>query len=195
MAGCTECGRASPLGTPRCPRCGAHPAAPSPDSLQAVWAWLAAGMIFYVPSNLYPMLRTTLLGHTTDNTIVGGALDLARHGNWGVALVVFAASVVIPIGKFAVIAWLVLKVRDGTPPGLAPRRTRLYAVVDFIGRWSMIDVFVVAILAALVKMQFLATIKPGIAAICFCASVVFTMLSAQSFDSRLIWMSRKAAAA
>lgn len=194
LVGCRECGRVRPLGTPLCPRCGSALHPPSPASLQRVWAWLAAGVVFYIPANLYPMLLTTIFGHTTRNTILGGAIDLARHGALWVALVVFVASIIIPITKFVVIAWLALQVRD---PGalsadFAVRRTRLYHIVDFIGRWSMIDVFVVAILAALVQMQFVAAINPGIAAISFCVSVILTMLAAQAFDSRLIWMATAA---
>lgn len=194
MIGCRACGLASAAGTQSCPRCGSRLAPVSTESLQAVWAWLFAGVAFYLPANIYPMLRTTLLGSTVDNTIVGGAIDLANHGNYGVALIVFVASVVIPVGKFLVIGWLAMRVRRDAQKTEFRRtrnlqaRSRLYEIVDFIGRWSMIDVFVVAILAALIQMNFLATIKPGVAAVSFCASVVFTMLAAQAFDSRLIWM-------
>lgn len=194
LVGCRSCGLASPAGTTTCARCGAGISPVSTESLQAVWAWLLAGIAFYLPANIYPMLRTTLLGSTVDNTIIGGAIDLANHGNYGVAFIVFVASVVIPVGKFLVIAWLAFRVRRDAGKTEFRRtrnlhaRGRLYEVVDFIGRWSMIDVFVVAILAALIQMNFLATIKPGIAAVSFCASVVLTMLAAQAFDSRLIWM-------
>lgn len=194
MIGCRACGFASAAGTQSCPRCGSRLAPVSTESLQAVWAWLFAGVAFYLPANIYPMLRTTLLGSTVDNNIVGGAIDLANHGNYGVALIVFVASVVIPVGKFLVIGWLAMRVRRDAQKTEFRRtrnlqaRSRLYEIVDFIGRWSMIDVFVVAILAALIQMNFLATIKPGVAAVSFCASVVFTMLAAQAFDSRLIWM-------
>lgn len=132
------------------------------------------------------MLATSTLGRRTENTIVGGVIELFDHGSWGVALIVFLASVVIPIGKFIAIAYLALSVRSAVPIR-GHGRQRLYEVVEFIGRWSMIDVFVVAILAALVQLQFVATINPGIAAVSFALSVAFTMLSAQSFDPKSIW--------
>jgi paraquat-inducible protein A len=189
LVGCTECGLASAVGTTICPRCGGRLRPKATASLQAVLAWLVAGMVTYVPANLYPMLETRLLGHTTESTIVSGVLDLASHGSFGVALIVFVASVVIPIGKFIAIGYLLVVVR-GQVGARAETRHRLYEVVDFIGRWSMVDVFVVAILASLVQLNFVAVIHPGIAAISFALSVAFTMLAAQAFDPRLIWTRR-----
>jgi paraquat-inducible protein A len=140
----------------------------------------------YVPANIYPMLRTTSLGKTSDSTILGGVLDLIHHGSVGIALIVFFASIMIPVGKFIAIAFLALSIRHRV--NLSDhRRHVLYEVVEFVGRWSMIDVFVVAILAALVQLDFAANVNPGIAAVSFALSVAFTMLSAQSFDPRLIW--------
>lgn len=186
LVGCTRCGRVWPEGTTRCGRCGSRLRAVGTGELQKVWAWWAAGLIFYIPANLYPMLRTaTLTGHQ-ENTILGGAIELARHGNWGVAGIVFGASIVIPIGKFLAIAYLALAVGNTRRAG-GHRHLRLFEVVEFIGRWSMIDVFVVAILSALVQLGFVASIHPGPAAAAFALSVAFTMLSAQSFDPRLIW--------
>jgi len=132
------------------------------------------------------MLRTSMLGTTTDSTILGGVVDLIHHGSIGIAIIVFVASIVIPVAKFIAIAYLALSVthRLRLSPG---KRQHLYEVVEFIGRWSMIDVFVVAILSSLVRLDFAATINPGIAAVSFALSVAFTMLSALSFDSRLIW--------
>ncbi|WP_394356577.1 paraquat-inducible protein A [Sedimentitalea todarodis] len=155
-------------------------------SLQRVWAWWAAGLIMYVPANVYPMLRTATLGHETQNTIVGGVMELIAHHAYGVALIVFVASVIIPVGKFIAIAFLALSINRASILS-AHARLRLYEVVEFIGRWSMLDVFVVAILSALVQFQFVANVHPGIAAVSFALSVAFTMLSAQSFDPRLIW--------
>jgi len=186
LVGCTRCGRVWPTDTVHCGRCGSRLHAVGEDGLQKVWAWWAAGLIFYIPANLYPMLRTaTLTGHQ-ENTILGGAVELARHGNWGVAGIVFGASIVIPIGKFLAIAYLALAVGNTRRAG-GHRHLRLFEVVEFIGRWSMIDVFVVAILSALVQLGFVASIHPGPAAAAFALSVAFTMLSAQSFDPRLIW--------
>ena len=183
---CRSCGLVAPAGQAHCARCGAALVSRDTQSLQKVWAWWIAGLIAYVPANIYPMLRSTQLFQTTESTIAGGVVDLMHHGSYGIALIVFTASIVIPVGKFVAIAWLasVLSRRHNQDT----HRLHLVAeVVEFIGRWSMIDVFVVAILSALVQFEALATINPGIAAISFALSVVFTMLSAQSFDSRLIW--------
>lgn len=156
------------------------------SSLHAVWAWWFAGAIAYVPAQLYPMLETRMLMHTTDDTIIAGAVKIAAHGSYGIAFIILLASVVIPIAKFAIIAILALSVRNGSKirPG---RRFFMYEIVEYIGRWSMIDVFVVAILSSLVQLNVVASIRPGPAAATFALSVVFTMLSAQAFDSRLIW--------
>lgn len=185
LVGCRTCGRANPQAASTCLRCGAK-LDPAPG-LQAVWAWLIAGLVVYIPANLYPMLRTSTMGRTTDNTIVGGAIELMHYGSYGVALIVFVASVVIPIAKFFAIGYLALAVRNRWPMK-GRNRLHLYEVVEFVGRWSMIDVFVVAILSALVRFDLAATIAPGIAAASFALSVAFTMLSAQSFDPRLIWL-------
>lgn len=183
---CRSCGLVAPAGQRACARCGSSLASRDRQSLQRVWAWLIAGVIAYIPANTYPMLRSTQLFRTTESTIMEGVLDLAGHGNYGIATIVFVASILIPVGKFVAIGYLAYVL--AYPHSLPPHRLhRLYEFVDFIGRWSMIDVFVVAILTALVQFETLATINPGIAAVSFAASVIFTMLSAQSFDSRLIW--------
>ncbi|AJE47810.1 paraquat-inducible protein A [Celeribacter indicus] len=186
LVGCTHCGRVSPPGVGICDRCGARIAPRDGSSLQRVWAWFFAGLVVYIPANLYPMLRTTQLGKEVDSTIFGGVVQLMHHGDIGVAIIVFVASIVIPVGKFIVIAYLALSVSRRVRLS-AHRRHMLYEVVEFIGRWSMIDVFVVAILSSLVRLDFAATISPGIAAVSFALSVAFTMLAALSFDSRLIW--------
>ncbi len=177
------------MGTASCSRCGSVLHSRETASLQRVWAWLVAGLICYVPANLYPMLNTTTLLEQSQNTIIGGAVDLLKHGNYGIAVIVFVASVVIPIGKFITIAYLAILIAN-------PRRPRgrhhmeMLHVVEFIGRWSMVDVFVVAILSALVQLGTVASIHPGPAAASFALSVAFTMLSAQSFDPRMIWNDR-----
>lgn len=184
LKGCRICGRANPATTSHCSRCGT--ALEDEPGLQAVWAWLIAGMIVYVPANIYPMLRTQTMGQTQDSTIMGGVIELVQYGSWGVAFIVFFASIVIPVGKFLVIGWLALAVHYRWPMQGSSRH-RTYEVVEFIGRWSMIDVFVVAILSALVQFNLAASVAPGIAALSFALAVIFTMLSAQAFDPRLIW--------
>lgn len=186
MIGCRVCGRASPKDRPHCPRCGAHLHSRAPRSLQRVWALLVVGLICYVPANLLPMLITNTVGTSYASSIVGGAVELAQHGDIPVGLIILLASVAIPISKFIAIAFLALTIQRGGRVS-ATARVHLYEYVEFIGRWSMIDVFVVAILTALVRMGFLASIHPGPAAIFFALSVIFTMLSAQAMDPRLIW--------
>ncbi|WP_315898843.1 paraquat-inducible protein A [Tateyamaria omphalii] len=186
LIACRECARVWPVGHTRCEVCGNAIRSRDTQCLQKVWAWWIAGIIAYIPANLYPMLKTRTLFHTSEDTIIAGALDLATHGAFGIAAIILIASVAIPLGKFFAIAYLALAVRRGAtwPPG---RQYILYEVVEYIGRWSMIDVFVVAILCSLVQLNVAASITPGIAALTFALSVIFTMLSAQSLDPRLIW--------
>jgi len=186
LLGCGACGRVSPPGTARCPRCEAALHGRRPDSVQKLWAWLIAGMVAYIPANLYPMLRTEFLGREMSSTIVGGVVDLVHHGAWLVGGVVFVASVMIPISKFLVLGYLAYSLRHRVALSL-PQRTHLYEFVEFIGRWSMIDVFVVAILAALVNLGFVVGFRPGPAAFFFALSVAFTMIAALSLDPRLLW--------
>ena len=186
LVGCTRCGAVHAWTEQKCRRCGAALSSRDDTSLQRVWAWLLAGIVAYIPANLYPMLLTNQFGKHHESTIVGGVIDLIEHGSWGVAIIVFTASVLIPIGKFIAIAYLAISVRSAKAMG-GHGRQLLYEVVEFIGRWSMIDVFVVAILSALVQLKFVVTVNPGVAAVSFALSVAFTMLSAQNFDPRLIW--------
>ncbi|MGR3434110.1 MAG: paraquat-inducible protein A [Shimia sp.] len=186
LVGCRHCTRVCDASDVRCPRCGGRLVGRDPGATQRVWAWWVAGVLFFIPANVYPMLITTTVGRASEATIVGGVIELANYGALGVAVIVFVASILIPVGKFVAIAYLALVVRKSHT--IKPKSLlHLYEFVEWIGRWSMIDVFVVAILVALVQFDLLATINPGIAAVCFALSVVFTMLSALSFDSRAIW--------
>ncbi|NNF24674.1 MAG: paraquat-inducible membrane protein A [Rhodobacteraceae bacterium] len=186
LVACLRCTRVWPAGTSECGRCGHRLRSRDALSLQRVWAWWLVGVICYIPANLYPMLRTRTLFITSEDTILEGVVELAHHGSYGIALVIFVASVLIPIGKFLAIAFLAISVRR-TGRQSTRMRHGLYEVVEYIGRWSMIDVFVVAILSSLVQLKTLASVAPGPASLFFALSVIFTMLSAQSFDSRMIW--------
>lgn len=186
LLACTICARVWTADQETCERCGSALIDRDAKGLQNVWAWWTVGLICYIPANIYPMLRTKTLWTYEENTIVGGAAELAAHGAMGVAVIIVIASVLIPVGKFLAIAYLAVNLRDGKRLS-QHRRHQLYEVVDFIGRWSMIDIFVVAILSSLIQLQAVATINPGPAAMTFSLSVIFTMLSAQAFDSRLIW--------
>ncbi len=186
LVACRRCGQVHALGTQNCTRC--HGALQSRDaqSLQKVWAWLIAGIVLFIPANIYPMLLTNTLIERSDSTIIGGVVELIHYKSYGIALIVFVASIMIPIGKFIAIAYLAISVQQQSILNMHQRH-KLYDFVEFIGRWSMIDVFVVAILSALVQLNTIASINPGIAALSFALSVIFTMFSAQSFDPRLIW--------
>lgn len=186
LVGCKRCAMVWPMETPRCGRCGSKLTSRSYRSLAYVWLFWVLGVLAYIPANIWPMLETRMLFDTSDDTIIEGALKLISHGSLGVALVILLASVVIPVAKFAAVAWLALSVQYRLP-NTPKTRHRVYEAVEFIGRWSMIDVFVVAILSSLVQFSVLASVKPGPAAFAFALSVIFTMLSALSFDSRMIW--------
>ncbi|MEL6959922.1 MAG: paraquat-inducible protein A [Pseudomonadota bacterium] len=183
---CRICSRVWDSAETECGRCGAALQSRDTRSLDRVWAWWCAGLICYIPANLYPMLVTETLTSRTSDTIVAGAIEIAKYGDLGIALIVLTASVVIPVAKFIAIAYLALSVGRGSVKTVTGRM-RLYEVIEFIGRWSMIDVFVVAILSALVQLSVVASIEPGPAVLTFALSVIFTMLSAKSFDTRLIW--------
>ena len=186
LVGCRTCGKVTDADRADCPRCGSPLHSRIPASLQRVLAWLLVGLMCYIPANLLPMLITQTFGRRLESTIVGGVIDLVHHGAYGVAAIVAIASVVIPVGKFFVIGYLVYSIRYRVALPIHTR-VHLYEIVEFIGRWSMIDVFVVAILTALVQLGFIASINPGPAAVFFALSVAFTMLSAQAMDPRLIW--------
>jgi len=186
LIACTRCGQVHAGGAVRCKRCHGPLESRDTQSMQKVWAWLIAGIIAFIPANIYPMLITNTLVEHSEATILGGVVQLVGHHSYGIAAIVFVASIMIPIGKFFAIAYLAISVHRQQILNMHQRH-KLYDVVEFIGRWSMIDVFVVAILSALVQLGGVATINPGVAALSFALSVVFTMLSALAFDPRLIW--------
>ena len=186
VVACTRCTRVWPRGTATCGRCGSTLVSRDAKSLQRVWAFWLVGLMCYVPANLYPMLQTRTLLRVQEDTIVGGAIELMHHGAVGVALIILVASVVIPIAKFLAIAFLAISVQRASTVSNHQRQV-LYEVVEYIGRWSMIDIFVVAIMSSLVQLNTLAAVNPGRASLFFALSVIFTMLSAQAFDSRMIW--------
>ncbi|WP_296555512.1 paraquat-inducible protein A [Pigmentiphaga sp.] len=188
VAECPQCAAIHPRwrGGTACDRCGAALNLRKPDSLRRTWAFLLAAMALYLPANILPIMTTgTLLGSQT-NTILSGVLYLWQDGSYFVAAVVFCASIVIPIFKLVVLLMLVIttQARSTWRP---VERTRLYGMVEAVGRWSMVDVFVVALLASLVRLDALATVRPEPGAIAFGAVVVLTMLASMSFDPRLIW--------
>ncbi len=169
-----------------CAYCGSRTEVRAPNGLQRVWAFWLAGIIAYIPGNLYPIMLTESYSGTSESTIVGSIVSLLHHGSYGIALVILVVSLLVPISKFVIIAWLALSVQHGWATS-RQRRLEAHEVIEFVGRWSMVDVFVVAALAALIQVGSLMTVKPGIGINAFALSVVFTMLSAMSFDPRRIW--------
>ena len=169
-----------------CPRCGAPLHQRKTNSLTRTWALTIAAAIFYIPANVLPITVVTSLGHTQADTIMSGVIYFVQTGMWPIALVIFVASVAVPLLKLFVLAYLLISVQRKSR-WRPVDRTRLYRIAEAVGRWSMVDIFVVTILVALVKLGGLATIDAGPAATYFAAVVVTTMFAAMSFDPRLIW--------
>jgi paraquat-inducible protein A len=187
---CDACGRVG--GSPassrqRCVRCGAPLHARKPNSVARTWALVLTAAILYIPANVYPIMTVTLLGQTEKHTILDGVETLFAAGLWEIGAVVFVASIAVPLLKLVGLSHLLISMQWGQPRRTEVERTRLYRVIAYIGRWSMIDMFMLSILIALVHLGTLATIDPGIAATCFAGVVVITIFAAESFDSRMIW--------
>ncbi|WP_240648342.1 paraquat-inducible protein A [Pararobbsia silviterrae] len=169
-----------------CRRCGATLHSRRPDSLTRTWALLISAAIMYLPANLLPVMHTSSLFGDEDDTIMSGIVYFWTSGSWPLAIIVFIASFMVPMLKLVVLALLAGTAQAGAR-WRPMQRTRLYRIVEFIGRWSMLDVFVVTLTVALVHFQSLATIYAGPGAIAFGLVVVLTMLASQQFDPRLIW--------
>jgi paraquat-inducible protein A len=187
---CHTCGQLSrppaAAGRLRCPRCRSTLHTRIPHSIGNAWAFLLTAALLYIPANVLPIMRTTSLGRVQEDTILSGVLYLYNHGMWPLALIVFVASIFVPVVKMAIMGYLLLSVQLRSR--WRPRdRTRLYRITDFVGRWSMVDVFVVTVLVALIQLGNLAEIRAADGALYFAAVVILTMLSAMSFDPRLIW--------
>lgn len=190
LASCSTCGLLSRPAGPdqlgQCPRCGATLTTRHHFSIQTTWALVIAAAILYVPANAFPVLVTTTFGSTEASTILGGVVFLYQEGSWVLALIVLVASVIVPLGKLVALAYLMFTVQRGSLKSNHDR-TRLYRLVELIGRWSMLDVFVVAFITALVQLDPLMSVSPGIGVMYFMVVVVLTMIAAHSFDPRLIW--------
>ena len=205
LLGCELCGFVHQHSGPatavscRCPRCNTVVHARKPNSLARTWAYLVTALLLYVPANVLPIMRTTSVFSVSEHTILGGVVELWRGGAPDIALVVFVASIAVPLLKFGALIVLLLAARQAQLGRLHSSssqrsliqdqqlRTKLYRFIEFIGQWSMLDVFVVLLLAALVNFQGLMQVTAGLGAIAFGLTVSLTMLSAMSFDPRLIW--------
>ena len=169
-----------------CPRCGASLRSRKRNSLQRTLALVIAGWILLIPANLYPVMTVTRFGRGEPNTLLSGVRFLMEEGMWGLGVLVFFASIVVPFTKLAVLSWLLWGVHRGRS-GRPRERARLFRFTEVVGAWSMVDVYLVAILTALVGMGLLADVEPGIGVSFFAAVVVITLFAAHSFDPRLIW--------
>lgn len=170
----------------RCPRCGEVLEFRRHNAIQRTWALLIAAAICYIPANLIPVMSTTTLTYAEEDTIMSGVILLYKTGSWPLALIVLIASVMIPLAKIISLAYLLISVQRGSIGG-GNERTRLYRLIEFVGRWSMLDVFVVTFVVALVQLQPLMSVDPRAGVLFFAAVVVLTMLAAKTFDPRLIW--------
>ncbi|MBV8736798.1 MAG: paraquat-inducible protein A [Alphaproteobacteria bacterium] len=186
--GCETCGLVSaPQGADaRCPRCGSALHARRPNSIQRTWALIIAAAILYIPANYYPVLSIVQLGAGQPSTILGGVEELVKARQYPLAALVFFASIAVPMLKLIGLSIMLIATQAGRA-GWLRDRTRLYHIVRFIGRWSMIDIFMESLLGALVAFGAVITIQPGMGALAFCAVVILTMFAAETFDPRLMW--------
>lgn len=174
----------------QCPRCGSVLQRRKPDSLARASALVVAAAICYVPANVLPVMVVAGPGGSEADTILSGVQAMFAAGWWAIGTLIFFASITVPVLKLLILSGLIVSVR--LRARWSPRdRTRLYQVVEVIGRWSMLDMFVVSLTVALVQLGVVANVVPGIGATFFAAVVVLTMFAAQSFDPRLIWDARE----
>jgi paraquat-inducible protein A len=192
-AGCEGCGLVCvpAEGDGRCPRCGSAVHERKPGSIVRTWAFVIAAAILYIPANLYPVLTVIQLGAGEPSTIMGGVEELLASQMYPLALLVFFASILVPLFKLIGLSAMLLTTQFAGPDAgaamLLRERTRLYYVVAWIGRWSMVDIFMESLLGALVQFGSAVTIEPGIGAVAFCAVVFITIFAAEAFDPRLMW--------
>jgi paraquat-inducible protein A len=186
LASCHLCLKLADASLHECPRCGEALHLRKSNSLQRTLALLVTASLLYIPANMLPIMITDQFGNATDSTILGGVVLLIDMGSVPIAAVIFIASVMVPLGKLIALfylCWSVANERQNDPR----QRTVMYRAAEFIGKWSMVDVFVVSILVALVHLTGLLVILPGAAAVAFAGVVLVTMVAAESFDPRIIW--------
>jgi len=185
LASCHVCAKVELMSETTCNRCGATLHLRKPRSIQRTVALTIAAIFLYLPANILPIMTTeSLTTGSESSTIIGGVITFWQSGAYPVAAIIFVASVVIPVLKVLAIFGLCFAARSNRSPISA---TRVYRMTELVGRWSMVDVFVVAILVSVVQLDSLISIKPGPAALAFAGMVILTMLAAHSFDQRLIW--------
>ncbi len=183
---CHTCYQVSDLHSTVCPRCHSPLHARKHHSVQRTLAFLFTATMLYFPANLYPIMTTSSLGVSEPSTILGGVMTMIDMQAYPIAAVIFIASVIVPLAKLIALYFLCWVVKRGQPLNLK-QKSQLFRIAEFMGKWSMVDVFVVSLLVALVQIQGLMTVTPDIAALSFSGVVIITMLAAESFDPRLIW--------
>jgi len=186
LRSCASCTAVLPIDQTVCPRCHSHGHARRRNSIQLTMALLVTSILLYLPANILPIMITDLLGDKMPSTILAGVILLWSEGSYPVALVIFIASIMVPTLKMIAIAWLCWDAK-GHGRRDSERMHLIYEVVEFVGRWSMIDVFVIAVLSALVRMGGLMNIYPAMGALMFALVVIMTMIAAMTFDPRLSW--------
>lgn len=183
---CHLCGYLHTLEENECLQCGEELHQRSPNSIVLTWGYALAATLFLIPANILPMMVVTSLGTDEGSTIMEGVIYFFAHGDFGIGAVIFIASVAVPVLKLVILYYLLLIVRfrqyDKAIGGV-----KLFHIIHFIGKWSMLDIFVVALMVSMVQFQNLATIQTGGAAIAFCAVVVLTIIAAEKFDPRLMF--------
>jgi len=188
---CTECGHLTPSEeeTDVCACCGSTIHSRTKNSLSRTWALCITALILYIPANLYPIMDVQIMGDSSQNTILGGVIQFFQHRMYFICAVVFVASFVVPLFKLSALFYILLTLKKGK--SLSNRRkTRLYSIVELIGKWSMLDVFVVCIMAGLINTGYFLKISAGVGIVYFASVVIITMLASNSFDTRLIWDKR-----
>lgn len=193
---CPTCYKISPAGARHCSRCHSTLRPRKRHSLQHTLALLITASLLYIPANIFPIMTTTQLGQGEPSTILGGVLILIKLEAYPVATIIFIASVIVPLAKLIALFYLCWAVARNNDDSLNDNltlktKTQLYRLAEFMGKWSMVDVFVVSILVALIQLQGLMTVEPGIAGVAFSGVVIVTMLAAETFDPRMIWDRRE----
>ncbi len=189
FTGCPTCGlvvKLSSEGNSLCPRCHNRLQFRKKNSISQTWALLLSALIMYIPANIEPIMHTTSFREESSNTIISGVIYFLENGDWPLALIIFTASVLLPLLKIMSLSYLLISInRVSTSRQI--ENARLYRLAELVGRWSMLDVFVVAIMVTLVQLKTISIVIPGVGATAFALVVILTMLATKSFDPKLIW--------
>ena len=186
LASCHTCDKVAPVSLGECPRCGTHLHLRKTDSVGKTLALVIAAMLMYIPANLLPIMGIRELGVLTESTIVAGLIQFWKMESYPIAIVIFTASILIPFLKIGALLWLCAAVK-GWVPHSARTLGKVYWITELLGRWSMVDIFVVAVLVTMVQLGNYMTVTPMAGAVAFASVVILTMFAAMSFDPKLLW--------